>query len=469
MKSKEAMPKGKRKPEAKEVDLKTILSKQNKEELLSIILNLLEDFPDIEGRLRFKYASTDNEITASKKLIREYINKAKRQGFIDWRSASYAVQGAVLTLEKARDALGNNELARAVQLSVTVLSIVVDMLQYCDDSDGSVGDVIRKSVSMIKETCSVSKIYLNETDQMKLFKEVIKEASHKRYNGWDEWRFELLEGCVHLASQTEIRLKLEEKLESLMEDPSSWRAEHTNEQIKLIQLKLIELYDNEEKKEQFIRDNLQYGDIREIAILNQIEKKQYEEAINLCEEGITKDKQYPGLVDQWKMYKYKAYEGLGDTHNQRKLALEFIYGNKEEFYTILKDLYTDEEWKHVLGEIVETFEKMSYKPEIFVEILIRENLVTNLLEYCIKNKSRIVHLYQHLLEEYPDEVNEIFKEYIENTANEANERRKYKEVCKIISTYKKACGTKNAEELIARLKKQHIRRPAFLDELEKVK
>jgi hypothetical protein len=425
----------------------------------------LEDFPDIEGRLRFKYASTDNEITASKKLIREYINKAKRQGFIDWRSASYAVQGAVLTLEKARDALENKEFARGVKLSTTILSIVVDMLQYCDDSDGSVGDVIRGSVSTIKEACSVAKIYLNETDQMKLFKEVIKETEHKRYDDWNEWRFELLEGCVHLASQTERRLKLEEKLEALMEDSSSWRAEYTNEQIKLIQLKLIELYDSEEKKEQYIQDNLHYGDIREIAILNHIDKNQYEEAINLCEEGIIKDKQYRGLVDMWKMYKYKAYEGLGDIQNQRKLALEFVFGNKDEFYFILKDHYTNEEWKHVLGEIVEAFEKMSYQPEIFVEILIRENLVSNLLEYCMKNKSRIVRLYQHLLEKYPDEVNGIFKEYIENTANEANERRKYKEVCKIISTYKKACGTKKAEELIAVLKKQHIRRLDFLDEL----
>jgi hypothetical protein len=462
-------PKEKRKPEVQEVDLKTLLSKQNKEELLSIIIDLLEDYPDIEKRLRFKYASTDNEITASKKLIREYINKAKRQGFIDWRSAGYAVQGAVLTLEKARAAFENKEFARAVKLSTAVLSIVVDMLQYCDDSDGSVGDVIRGSVSTIKEACSIAKNYLTETDQMKLFKEVIKEADHKRYDGWDEWRFELLEGCVFLASQTEIRLKLEEKLEALIEESSSWSAEHHNEQIKLIQLKIIELYDSEEKKAKFIQDNLRYGDIREIAILNHLEKKQYVEVINLCDEGIIKDKQYPGLVTQWKMYKYKAYEGLGDTENQRKLALEFVYGNKDEFYSILKDLYTDEEWKHVLGEIVETFEKMSYQPEIYVNMLIVENLDSNLLDYCRKHKSRIVSLYQHLLEKYPDEVNEIFKEYIENTANEANERRKYKEVCKIISTYKQACGTKKADELVVGLKKQHIRRPAFLDELEKVK
>jgi hypothetical protein len=42
-------------------------------------------------------------------------------------------------------------------------------------------------------------------------------------------------------------------------------------------------------------------------------------------------------------------------------------------------------------------------------------------------------------------------------------------VCKIIGTYKKECGSNKAEQKIADLKKQHARRPAFLEELAKVK
>jgi hypothetical protein len=450
-------------------DLKLSLSKHSKEELLKIISDLMDHFPDIENRLRFKYTSSDNEIADSKKLIREYINKAKRGGFIDWRSASYAVQGAELTLEKARDVLETNEMDRAVKLCIDVLSIVIDMLQYCDDSDGSVGNVIRESVSIINEACVVGKTELNETNQLKLFKEVLKEANHKRYNDWDVWRFELLEACVFLASQSKIRIKLEEQLEALLEDSSSWNARYTNQKIRLIQLKMIELYDTQEKKQQFIQTYIDYSDIREIAIQDHLEKKQFEEVLRLCEQGIVRDKEYRGLVHKWKHYKYLAYEGFGDRDNQRILAKEFVLSNHSEFYPILKELYTSEQWKNVLLEIVKTFEDMSYQPDIYVKILIDENLDSHLLEYCENNPSRIVHLYEHLIEMYPDEVNEIFRGYIHYMANEANERRKYKEVCKVISIYKKACGTNRAEEIIAYLKKQHARRPAFLEELDKVK
>jgi hypothetical protein len=38
-----------------EIDLKTILTNQNKEELMRIILDLSDDFPEIEKQLLFKY------------------------------------------------------------------------------------------------------------------------------------------------------------------------------------------------------------------------------------------------------------------------------------------------------------------------------------------------------------------------------------------------------------------------------
>jgi hypothetical protein len=438
--------------------------------LLTIISELIDIFPDIENRLRFKYSSSDNEVADSKKLIREYINKAKRSGFIDRRSASYSVQGAEIILEKARDALENKEIDRAVKLCIAVLSIVVDMLQYCDDSDGTVGDVIGESISIIKEACAIGQSELNEKEQLKLFKDVLKEANHKRYDDWDDCRFKLLEACVFLASKPQIRLKLEEQLEALLlEDSPSWKSEYTNQKIRLIQLKMIELYDSPEKKQQFIQAYIDYREIREIAILDSLENKQFEEVLRLCDQGIVRDEEYRGLVHNWKKYKYLAYEGLGDLDNQRHLAKEFVLGNQGEFYPILKSLYTSEEWRDVLLEIVDILENMSYPPEIYVEILIGENLHTHLLKYCKKYPSRIVHLYEHLLEMYRDEVNEIFKGYIHYIANEANERRKYKEVCKIISTYKKACGKKQAEVIIVDLKKQHARRPAFLEELGKVK
>lgn len=85
-----------------ENDLKRVLAEQNKDELVRILLEISDDYPDIEKRLLFKFANNEDEITASKKLIREYINHAKRNGFIDWRHVDSALQGAEMTLKKPR-------------------------------------------------------------------------------------------------------------------------------------------------------------------------------------------------------------------------------------------------------------------------------------------------------------------------------------------------------------------------------
>ncbi|MFP5112452.1 hypothetical protein ACSU64_08740 [Bacillaceae bacterium C204] len=80
--------------QSNEIDLSTILSNQNKEELIRIILDLSEDYPEIEKQLLFKYSSQKDEVSSAKKLITESINSAKRKGFIDWRHVGqhYKVQ-----------------------------------------------------------------------------------------------------------------------------------------------------------------------------------------------------------------------------------------------------------------------------------------------------------------------------------------------------------------------------------------
>ncbi|MEY2191913.1 hypothetical protein AB7942_04125 [Neobacillus sp. BF23-41] len=125
-----------------EIDLKTILTNQNKEELMRIILDLSDDFPEIEKQLLFKYTSHKDEISSAKKLITESINRAKRKGFIDWRHVAPALQGADLTLQKAQEKVDKGEWESAILLSLVVLSPVVKMLNFSDDSNGSIGDVM---------------------------------------------------------------------------------------------------------------------------------------------------------------------------------------------------------------------------------------------------------------------------------------------------------------------------------------
>jgi hypothetical protein len=48
-------------------------------------------------------------------------------------------------------------------------------------------------------------------------------------------------------------------------------------------------------------------------------------------------------------------------------------------------------------------------------------------------------------------------------------RKDYQRVCKIIQKYKKVAGLKQQENMISRLSDLYRKRPAFVDELSKIK
>ena len=119
-----------------EIDLHTILSNQNKEELIKIILDLSDNNPDIEKQLLFKYTPQKDEISSAKKLITASINGAKRKGFIDWRQVGPALQGADLTLQKAQEKVEKGEWESAVLLALVVMPPVVKMLNFTETQMG---------------------------------------------------------------------------------------------------------------------------------------------------------------------------------------------------------------------------------------------------------------------------------------------------------------------------------------------
>ncbi|WP_243290913.1 SWIM zinc finger family protein [Bacillus sp. FJAT-47783] len=221
----------------KKVHIKTILSSLSKEELMKIILQFSAEYPTIEQKILFNYSTSEDEIIQSKKLIKEFINQAMHRGFIPWDKTFDAVRGADMTLEKAQRKLEDGEVESAVFLCITVLSIVVDMLQYCDDSSGYVGIIIDESLEMIDEAVSKGVKALSVSQQDKLFAAIMKEAFNDRYEGWSNWRLSLLEACVHFSGNTKLRKKLETQLEILEKGTAdSWMSKYEIQHIKRLKL-----------------------------------------------------------------------------------------------------------------------------------------------------------------------------------------------------------------------------------------
>jgi hypothetical protein len=453
-----------------ENDLKQVLAEQNKDELVRILLEISDDYPDIEKRLLFKFGNNEDEITASKKLIREYINHAKRNGFIDWRHVDSALQGAEMTLKKAQEKIEMGDSETAVLLALEVLSPVVKMIQYCDDSNGGVSFIMNWAISTIEQAVTTNLEQLDEKEQKKLFEVILKEALKKQFDGWSDWRFELLNVCAIFSHKKDLRKKLEKQLEMLEQKAgTSWGEEYEKKQVKLLQFEIIEKCDGTSAAEKFIYKNIKISDFREKAITRALENNDYEKVLELCISGEEVDKSYRGLVHKWQEYRYQAYEGLDDVENQRKLAYEFLFSNEYSYYMKLKELYELDKWPEVLGRLIEAFEKERYQSTVYIEILKEEKLTQQIIEYCKKHKSLIMDLYPYLMESHFEEANELFINYIELSAEGTSDRRGYRNVCKLIKTYKKAFGTIHSHKLIGELKQRYQKRPAFIDELGKIR
>jgi hypothetical protein len=452
------------KKKEKNKELEDLLEKLDKKILVSIIMETARKDRRMKEQLFLHYEKHGDTLKYARNVIRNSIDAAKNRGFVEYAYVRSSTIGADSILEMIDDGIDSEDIEMAVSLSIIVLEEMMDLLGYCDDSNGTVGGCINEAVAKITKAVSSKK--LSQKDNEKLFKIIFDYAQDKTFDGWTDWRFGLLYALLPLCGNRVNRAKMEYYLSNQKStDKSEWSENYEKRQLQKLQYEILKRFDGETIAESYMEKHLDNSDFRKIIIQNAISQGLYEKALNLCLEGEQMDSSYAGLVREWKEYRYIIYEKTNDTPSQKLLGTEFLLNNNYEYYVKLKALYTKKEWPEILRYILE--KTKNERHGIYVKILIQEKLKPQLLEYCKQNIYTITEHYKHLLPDYKNDVSSIFASYINQCAERANNRHHYKDVCEIIQLYKKAC-TKAAYEIRDELAKKYIRRPAFLDELSKL-
>lgn len=453
-------------------NINEILSERTKDELVQFLLDITSEYEEIKQRieLNFNDGNDEDEINKSIVLIRTFIrNNSDRHGFVAYGDTGEAVKGADLVLEKARSAFEKNKTMHALDLVLCVIHEMVDLLESADDSDGIIGGVIEESFAFVSEIIEDEE--LSSDDKESIFNKLIEEASNRRYEGWTDWRLDLLDSCSELADTLILRNKLENHLVSVIRNDKgdSWSDNYFAERVNLIRYHMIGQHDGQKKAQEFIEQNLQYSNFRKMAIESAMRKKDYDSVIKLTLDGEEKDKGWRGLVDQWKEYRYKAFQLSGRLDEQRGIAVEFIVDGSFEYYKELKRTYDSSEWLSVYPKIIFLLEnqKKTYH-DVYTQILIAEEEKQKLLEYVKGSPSAVENFYKQLIPEFQEEVYALFLKYIEQTAARAGNRKGYQGVCAIIRKLKKAGGKERALEIKQKLFNKYANRPAFRDELSKM-
>lgn len=451
--------------------IETLLLSRTKEELVNFLVDAACQHEEIRQRLELEFnaASEQDEIRKARDLIRMFISKnSDRHGFVAYDAVYEAVKGAELVLDKARAGLATGKHEHAADLTLCVIGEMMDLLDKCDDSGGETGFYIEDCIGLFGEISEDEGLGIQAKER--LFEKLVAEAFNKRYEGWNDWRLDLLDICSTLADSPALREKMEKTLAALLNNRTgSWNDSYFNEKVNMIIYNMI-LRDNGKKEAQkYIEQNIRYPDFRRMAIAAAIKEKDYDRVIQLAHEGEEANRHLPGLVAEWKQYQYKAYECAGKLDQQRGIALDFVISGSYEYYENLKKTYDSSEWLSVYPRIILILENQKkIHTSIYTQILIAEGEKQKLLEVAKIRPASIELYYNHLVPDFEEEVYELFRLHIEHTAGIVSDRNGYQRVCGIIRSLIKAGGKGKAEELKQKLSAQYAKKPAFRDELSKI-
>jgi hypothetical protein len=158
------------------------------------------------------------------------------------------------------------------------------------------------------------------------------EAAHKRFDGWTDWRYDLVELCSKLADTQVICKKVENYLAKKIEDENdAWSRNYLKERIALIRLNMIQQNDGSAAAHAFIYENLEIPALRRLAIIDAMNKKEYDQVIKLTLFDENKESGFPGRISQWKEFRYEAYRQSDMLAEQRDLAKEFVLNGSFEY------------------------------------------------------------------------------------------------------------------------------------------
>ncbi|MGG0670435.1 hypothetical protein ABE073_18120 [Lederbergia citrisecunda] len=449
--------------EAGQLDVKAVLENLPKEKLIAILIDLADNDPVLHNELLFNYYIYDDEQQeiAHCKMLMDSITKKYigREGFITYKYVgdfTEELSSVLHKIEKLNDPLVSFEIAELL------LREGMRAFQYADDSNGDIGGLLDETIAMIHTIAGAT---LDIDEQFELMEKLIHLSKSDIFEGWDDFRIDVLGICLAFAGNEEMRKTLINELESLIKNSSANHyGQYANEQIHNLLYDIIETHGTTEEARQFLQENINYPSFRKRLMQYEMEEGNYENVLSLASEGERLDKDYLGLVARWKKWRYKAYKQLESYEEQMKIGREILIGGDFEYYWELKELASEETafYEEVKLELAEKNFRM------YVQLIEAENDVDAILEYVRENTSLIERYLQYLMVSYGEEAIQLFGRHVKEKAENAFNRKQYKEVCQALKRYRKVAGQEVQMNLAEELKQTYKNRPAFLDELGKL-
>lgn len=405
-----------------------------------------------------------------KTKIATSIKSNTHRGFINCRSCDNICMDMHDCLDMCAETLENCDYLAALEVSVYILVSGIKLAYRADSSSGMLTDVILRTYEPIGNCAKeIAKQDKEMRDQALAL--IIKNAKKKVFDGWIDWRYDLLKCGICLCDKKSAK-KIEKTLNKFLEDiQEAPFPEYYKEQDVIARYHIHRhLYGRKHTKDELYQ-NISIDELCFIAIKDAMADKNYDEAERLCLDKINKEKfrhYCSSDPKDWNNILYDIYKAVNDIEKQIVQAKKLLFMGNEQFWGVLKLIFNEsgtwnENYEILLNGLRDSKQTVCYR-----SILIAENEKKRLLEDVMAYPYDLFCYGEYLVKEYPEQVYELCYEEISKSCAEAKERRGYKKVTKQIAQLIKWKGKDTAKALIDELKQTYPRRPALLDELGKV-
>lgn len=413
---------------------------------------------------------TENIMSIMKNTISASIKRNTYRGYIGWSNCDNICMDMYDCLNMCAESFESGAYMTVLEAALYILVSGVKLASHADSSSGMLTDVIMCTYELIEKS---TKEIAEQNRQIcdKALAMIIKEAKKNAFDGWANWRYDILKCAICLCDEKSAK-KLEAALDALREKEEQgdfW--EYMKHEDLIVRYLLHRHLRGKQETKQELYENIYLKEFCIIAIKDAMEDKNYSEAERLCLEKVKTDKTWHyrrNDPEDWNNLLFDVYEAAGDTEKQILQAKRLLLFGNEDFWSTLKQIYKkscvwEEKYEALLNELKDSKKTVCYR-----SILIAENEKKRLLDDVLENPYDLFYYSKFLVKDYPEQVYELCDKVIRDNCAQARDRRGYKKVTKQILQLIEWNGNDKAKELIIELKQAYPRRPALLNELGKV-
>ncbi len=472
-----------------------LLLKISQNEFQGFITQYAAKNKDFKTEFELWFADKDPKIDVGKKyseMIKKVIRKHSDHGFVDYRS-SFSLSNEIENII----ASGNEFVARknyrdAFAIARPAIVELMATIEYSDDSNGNIGDAISSATELLGKIINAEAIAIDLHEQ--IFSFLRTELTNKIYFEYGDFGYELFPLfqalAVKLNYTNEFTAFIDAQCAALTGQYDNYRRDFFNTQ-KIAFLKAI---GHTDEAEQLTHANMDIVEIREAEVEKLIHAKDYGAAKLMIEGGIKIAEQmgHCGTVSAWQRQLLRIAVLEKDIPGIRHYTKKFAFDNWSMdvgYYNQWKQTYNAEEWRTVIDAyILEKTEKINrehkntkasvfFQPHVPVldalgKVFIEEQYWDKILE-LLKNEKKVetvLAYHEHLAKRYPAEILEIYMPLLTELGNRVNTRSDYADLAnKMKRIQKDIPGSKEQiHRLISVLKANNPRRPAMIQELNKV-